>query len=316
MSNLEDDKSCRVLSIQSHMVSGYCGNKAAVFPLQTLGYDVDIVNTVQFSNHTGYPTWTGTKLRAKEVQDLFDGLEENKLIDEYTHVLTGYIGNSSILETIEKMVIKLKKKNPQLKYVCDPVMGEDDEIYVSPDIIPLYKDIMKVVDVLTPNQTEAAVLSDIKITSLDTAKRAAMKLHSMGTPNIVITSLTLPFNYVPVDIQLPDSTKDSLYCFTSQYKEGAYEQYLISFPTYPGYFTGTGDLFSSLVVAWFQSSLIEAVVKVICSVNAVTKRTYEYQKGLEYDSHRCELRVIQGKKDIEEPERVMKEGRIKYIQIK
>lgn len=29
------------------------GNKAAVFPLQTLGFDVDNLNTVQFSNHTG-----------------------------------------------------------------------------------------------------------------------------------------------------------------------------------------------------------------------------------------------------------------------
>lgn len=29
------------------------GNRAATFPLQLLGYDVDVVNTVQFSNHTG-----------------------------------------------------------------------------------------------------------------------------------------------------------------------------------------------------------------------------------------------------------------------
>jgi len=43
----------RVLSIQSHVVSGYVGNKAAVFPLQLLGWDVDVVNTVQFSNHSG-----------------------------------------------------------------------------------------------------------------------------------------------------------------------------------------------------------------------------------------------------------------------
>ncbi len=42
-----------VLSIQSHVVSGYVGNKAATFPLQLLGYDVDAINTVQFSNHTG-----------------------------------------------------------------------------------------------------------------------------------------------------------------------------------------------------------------------------------------------------------------------
>jgi pyridoxine kinase len=37
----------RVLSIQSSVVHGYVGNKAAVFPLQLLGFDVDPVFTVQ-----------------------------------------------------------------------------------------------------------------------------------------------------------------------------------------------------------------------------------------------------------------------------
>eukprot|EP01052_Picozoa_sp_SAG31_P047182 SAG31_NODE_9331_length_1295_cov_1.971572_1_plen_104_part_00 len=45
----------RVLTIQSHVVHGHVGNKCAVFPLQLLGYEVDPVNTVQFSNHLGYP---------------------------------------------------------------------------------------------------------------------------------------------------------------------------------------------------------------------------------------------------------------------
>lgn len=39
----------RVLSIQSSVVHGYVGNKAAVFPLQLLGFDVDPVYTVQVS---------------------------------------------------------------------------------------------------------------------------------------------------------------------------------------------------------------------------------------------------------------------------
>lgn len=43
----------RVLSIQSHVVHGYVGNRCAVFPLQKLGYEVDFINSVQFSNHTG-----------------------------------------------------------------------------------------------------------------------------------------------------------------------------------------------------------------------------------------------------------------------
>lgn len=43
----------RTSSIQSHVVRGYVGNKCSVFPLQLLGFDVDPVNSVQFSNHTG-----------------------------------------------------------------------------------------------------------------------------------------------------------------------------------------------------------------------------------------------------------------------
>jgi hypothetical protein len=36
------DTSKRILSIQSHVAFGYVGGKAAVFPLQCLGYDVDV----------------------------------------------------------------------------------------------------------------------------------------------------------------------------------------------------------------------------------------------------------------------------------
>ena len=313
---VDEEQNYRVLSIQSHTVSGYCGNKAAVFPLQTLGFDVDNLNTVQFSNHTGYPSWTGSRTTAQDVQDLFDGLENNELIDEYTHVLTGYIGNFAILETIQKMVKKLKAVNPNLIYLCDTVMGDGGALYVAPEIVPLYRNIMRYADVVTPNQFEAETLSEMKITSLEEACQVAKKLHSLGSPNVVITSLSLSLKDVPVEIQLETSSEESLYCLSSQQiNDGTTEQYLIAFPTYEGYFTGTGDLFSSLTVAHFaqkQSSLIDAVFKVICSVNAITRKTYIYQQQKNNSMktkpnaanlvRNCELRLIQGKKEIEEPE--------------
>jgi pyridoxine kinase len=46
-----------------------------------------------FVHLTGYPSWTGSRTTAQDVQDLFDGLENNELIDEYTHVLTGKMTN-------------------------------------------------------------------------------------------------------------------------------------------------------------------------------------------------------------------------------
>ena len=49
----------QILSIQSHVAYGYVGNRAATLPLQRLGHEVTVINTVQFSNHTGYLKWTG-----------------------------------------------------------------------------------------------------------------------------------------------------------------------------------------------------------------------------------------------------------------
>jgi len=43
----------RVLSIQSHVVHGYVGNKSATFPLQLLGFEVDPVNSVQVRTKEG-----------------------------------------------------------------------------------------------------------------------------------------------------------------------------------------------------------------------------------------------------------------------
>lgn len=48
-----DFMSKRVLSIQSWVCHGYVGNKCSTFAFQLLGMDVDPINTVHFSNHTG-----------------------------------------------------------------------------------------------------------------------------------------------------------------------------------------------------------------------------------------------------------------------
>src|SRR4051794_41796752 len=53
-----------LLTIQSSVAFGHVGNSAAVFPLQRLGIEAWAVNTVHFSNHTGYGEWRGALLSA------------------------------------------------------------------------------------------------------------------------------------------------------------------------------------------------------------------------------------------------------------
>lgn len=115
----------RVLSIQSHVVHGYVGNKSAVFPLQLCGFDVDSINSVQFSNHTGYAKGVkGDILNGDQLLNLVQGLHENSLLGQTSHLLTGYIGSVSFLEAVVSVRNQLKAANPNLIYVCDPVIYE------------------------------------------------------------------------------------------------------------------------------------------------------------------------------------------------
>ena len=120
----------RVLSIQSHVVHGYVGNKSAVFPLQLHGFDVDFVNSVQFSNHTGYPSFTGEVLDGAQLEKLAKGLDSNGLLKNVSHLLTGYIGSPSFLRAVCAVHRMLKQHNPEVVFVCDPVLGDHGKLYV------------------------------------------------------------------------------------------------------------------------------------------------------------------------------------------
>jgi pyridoxine kinase len=73
---------------------------------------------------------------------------------------TGYIGSVSFLEMVLRVVEKLRSVNPNLIYVCDPVMGDDGEFYVTPDLVPVYCDkVVAAASMLTPNKFEAEHLT-------------------------------------------------------------------------------------------------------------------------------------------------------------
>lgn len=70
--------------------------------------------------------------------------------------------------------------------VCDPVMGDDDRLYVSKDLVPAYREqIVSLATVLTPNQFEAELLTGIKINSKASAYSACQALHRRGVATVV-----------------------------------------------------------------------------------------------------------------------------------
>ena len=217
-----------ILSIQSHVVYGYVGNKAAVYPLQSMGFDVCPINTVQFSNHTGYGHWQGEIFSAAHILKLVDGLFELGLAHRCRAILTGYMGSADICAAVLTTVERFKKVNPQLIYLCDPVIG-NNSCYVKPEVLDFFKKRLQA-DVITPNQYEAETLSNINIHSLSNLKQVANYFHKRNIKSIIITGVKFDGD-------------DDLKIFASDGKKNL----LIEIPEcyFSNSINGKGDLFSS-----------------------------------------------------------------------
>lgn len=77
--------------------------------------------------------------------------------------------------------------------MCDPVMGDHGKLYVPEDLVPIYRnEVVPRATVLTPNQFEAELLTDVRIRSLRDALAASDALHAKGVRCVVITSMHVP----------------------------------------------------------------------------------------------------------------------------
>ncbi|GHV85317.1 pyridoxal kinase PdxY [Spirochaetia bacterium] len=180
-----------VLSIQSHVVYGHAGNSAAVFPIQRLGREVWAINTVEFSNHTGYKAWRGEALSPRLVEELVLGLEERDVLKQCEAVLSGYLGDPVTGRAIIAAVKKVRSHAPEVIYCCDPVMGDVGRgFYVKPEIPDIFKnEVIPLADIITPNQFELDALTGKRTETLEDVCKAVEQLHAAGPKIILVTSL-------------------------------------------------------------------------------------------------------------------------------
>jgi pyridoxine kinase len=267
--------------------------------LQLLGFDVDIVNSVHFSNHTGYAEGvTGDVLKGDQLLAIMQGLESNGLLRETGHLLTGYIGSESFVEA-GLVGVKTLRKYGTVRYVCDPVLGDGGKFYVPRVLVQVYKEkLIPHADVITPNQFEVEQLTGLKVDSLESAEKACLALHDMGPSIVCITSISFP----------GDNTRMAI--VASQRKQNVTEVWYVEFPQLNCRFTGTGDLCASLLLAHTSlcESLPDALETVINTMAVVIERTYE-SAGDSVLSR--ELKLIQSKRDIENPPKKYKAQRIR-----
>lgn len=186
MNTRNENGQSAVIVISSHVARGTVGNRAVVFTLEQLGHPVWAVPTVILPWHPGHGRGTRIVPAAEQFASLLNDLENAPWLGEVGAVLSGYLGDAGQAQAVASLVGKVKAKNPDALYLCDPVLGDADGLYVPQATAEALRDVLlPLADIATPNRYELEWLTGLDLSSNDSIARAAIDL---GPQTMLVTS--------------------------------------------------------------------------------------------------------------------------------
>lgn len=245
--NLTDhNRQKKIAVINDFSGFGRCSLAVALPIISQLKIQCCPVPTSIFSNHTGFKHFFFEDYtdRMPEYIDNWKRLELG-----FNGILTGFLGSAKQIEIVKQFILDFRGENTHV--IIDPVMGDNGKPYptYTEDMCRRMKELVHLADVITPNLTEACILTDTPYTpdifSEEDYYRIAIKLSELGANKIVITGISHD-KYVRNIIYEKGQTP-----FIFDEEKVGHER------------SGTGDVFSSIVAASEVNGLdfIEAVKK-------------------------------------------------------
>ena len=175
-----------VIVISSHVVRGSVGNRAAVFALETLGHSVWALPTIVLPWHPGHGKSTRLTFAEAEFDKAIDDLLAAPWLPEVKAVLSGYFANAAQARSVARLVSEMRRRNPDLFYACDPVIGDLGGLYVAEPTAEAIRDhLIPLASLATPNRYELAWLSGAALDDNNAIMAAALAL---GPPRMLVTS--------------------------------------------------------------------------------------------------------------------------------
>jgi pyridoxine kinase len=276
-----------LLSIQSHVAYGHVGNSAAVFPLQRIGVEVWPVQTVQYSNHTGYGRWRGRAFSGEAIRMVVEGIDERGVLGECDGVISGYLPSADVAEAVVETVARVKGANPSARYCCDPVIGDKVRgVFVRRGVPEFIRErALPAADVVTPNQFELDFLSGRNSRTLADALAAIAALHVIGPRVVLVTSLEL--DETPADATDLIVSDDS-------------GRFRVRTPRLPIVANGAGDVMAALFFAHYLRTGVaaEALSLAASSIFGILSRTAE--EGA------AEMLLVAAQEELVEPSQVFR----------
>ena len=236
----------RVAAVHDLCGYGKCSLGVAIPVLSAAGIDVCPVPTSLFSAHTRFPKFYMHDTTPMLTEYLDAWREEGIELDG---IYSGFLGSAEQVDAI----LRLYREYPQALRLVDPVMGDGGAKYptYTDELCEAMKGLVDGADVLTPNLTEASIITGIPYAGQDVDEayvcRMTDALLAMGAKSVVLKGVVhegekIIRNYVAV--------ADG---------DGAPEE--VSGELLPYMLHGTGDLFASGLVAavYAGESLLSAV---------------------------------------------------------
>ncbi len=262
-------KQKRILAVNDISCFGKCSLTVALPILSSCGFETTVLPTALLSTHTGgFTGYTFLDLTG-EMKKIIDHWKNLKL--RFDCIYSGYLGSEEQIKITYNIIKEFKIP---LIFV-DPVMADNGKLYdgFSSDFPQKMKTICKIADIITPNITEACLLTDTCYTEIHTKEwvlEIADKL-SLICKKFVITGIKLE----------PDSVT------TIVFDNGQTD--FIKNENIDGMYHGTGDVFASSLLASilsgvdFKTSAENAILQVCDSIIKTRKLGKNITYGVDFE---------------------------------
>ena len=136
---------------------GRCSIAVALPILSVMKVQCCPLPTSIFSNHTGFPSYFFEDYTSR----MIPYMQEWKKLDlHFNGICSGFLGSKEQIEIVKKFFKEFKTEETQI--IVDPVMGDYGKPYptYTQEMCDEMKKLVEYADILTPNVTEACVLTD------------------------------------------------------------------------------------------------------------------------------------------------------------
>lgn len=217
---------------------GKCSLTAAIPVISVMGVQPCPLPTAVLSAQTGYPSYY-----LEDFTDKMEAirLEWEKLGAEFDGIYTGFVASETQIEHIFRFIRTFRREETFL--LVDPVMGDDGNKYdmFTEGLLQKMKKLVFMADVITPNLTEFCLLTDGDYETvcrlageelMRTLRRMAKELLRNGPDAVVVTGIHFTDE---------EGEKIGNLILTAENSR------MIAFPYIGQSFSGTGDLFASIL---------------------------------------------------------------------